>query len=196
LTPPVLIVDGVTGAGKTSVIAELRRRLPAEVEFIPEDDTLGDLMDQIRDEAWRAQPVFPALEGVLTRLEKALAENPQRRFLVERFHLTGYALFPEWKWYECFDARLRALGASIVLLTYPPHLAEARSIRRPDREAWDTGMDAYYGSRDAAVGAVLDSQRLRWEGLLKTHLPFLHIDTRTQEWRRCAATVHAYWTAA
>lgn len=41
---PVLLVDGVTGAGKTSVLAELRKNLGGDVTFIPEEETLGDLM--------------------------------------------------------------------------------------------------------------------------------------------------------
>jgi hypothetical protein len=196
LIPRILIVDGVTGTGKSSVLVELRKRLPREVEFIPEEDTLGDLMDQIRDPVWRAQPSFEALEAALVRLERDSPGDPRRPCLVERFHLTAFALFPEWKWYDGFDERLSKLGAAIVLLTFPPQYAEVRSVQRSDRKDWDKGMDAWYGSRARAISAVLDSQRLRVEGLLKTRLPFLHIDTRTKEWQRYAETIFAYWRTA
>ena len=40
IPPPILIIDGVTGAGKTSVLTELRSRMASTIEFIPEEDTL------------------------------------------------------------------------------------------------------------------------------------------------------------
>jgi len=96
----VLVVDGVTGAGKSSVLRALRSLLDASThgpltEFIYEDDTLGDIMDQVRDPDWRKAPSFEALEAVVTRVEKALAAVPSRRFVLERFHLTAYALHPD-----------------------------------------------------------------------------------------------------
>lgn len=84
----------------------------------------------------------------------------------------------------------------MVLLTFPPELAELRSIQRDDRKDWAQGMDKWYGSRTQAVEAVVESQRRRWEGLERTKLPVLHIDTREQDWRRYAETVMAYWMGA
>jgi hypothetical protein len=180
----ILVVDGVTGAGKSSILAELRERLDPNIVFIPEEETLGDLTNQIRDPAWREQPTFEALESVLSRVE---CESDS--FLIERFHLTSYALFPECKHYLGFDVRLQRRGAAIVLLTFPEDQAEERSIFRPDREKWQEEMAAWYGSREQAVAAVIESQKLRWDGLSKTNLPFLHIDTREKDWPRYAATI-------
>lgn len=95
----ILILEGVTGAGKTSVISELCQLVAPDVEFIPEDDTLGDLMNQIRDPSWCAQPTFAALDSVLARLsedrlEPGVAPQNGKCFLVERFHFTAFALFP------------------------------------------------------------------------------------------------------
>lgn len=188
-------MDGVTGAGKSSVLAEIRVRLPKDVEFIPESETLGDLMGQIRDSAWRAQPTFAALETITNHLERTVVANPRRNILVERFHLTAFALFPHWNYYERFDKRLRHLGAVMALLTFPREEVEERSIKRPDRDAWDSGMDAWYGSRSKAVEAATVSQEWRWEGLRRTRLPFVHIDTRNREWQRYATTILAYWMA-
>ena len=187
----ILIIDGITGAGKSSVLRHLRARVEASPEgaathFIPEDDTLGQLMDQVRDPAWRASPTFEALEAVLKRLERELAAEPARRFVVERFHLTTYALFPKWELLRGYDERLARLGAAQVLLSYPEALAERRAIERVDRveENWAQGMDAWYGSRAAALEAVLQSQRRRWEGQRESLLPFLHLDTREADWAR------------
>jgi thymidylate kinase len=195
MPPPILIIDGVTGAGKTSVLTELRSRMPSTVEFILEDDTLGDLMEQIRDPLWRAQPTFAALDSVLQRLEDGVASANGKRFVVERFHLTAFALFPQWEYYQTYDERLGKLGATIVLLTFPPEIAEARAIQRRDRQDWAEGMDDWYGSRAQAVDAVLESQKRRRTSLSKTRLPCLHIDTRGQEWRKYAETIIAHWTA-
>lgn len=190
---PILIIEGVTGAGKSSVIGALGVSLPRGAELIIEDETLGELMDQVRDPAWRARPRFDALEAVLERIERRADEAPGAAFLVERFHLTAYALFPEWERLDAFDARLAALGACVVLLSFPRADAEPRAIERRDRPEWAEGMDAWYGSRAAALAAVRSSQELRWDALTKTRLPFLHIDTRDQEWSRYARTIRAYW---
>jgi hypothetical protein len=81
----------------------------------------------------------------------------------------------------------------VVLLSYPELLAEDRSIERADRPAWAPGMDGWYGSRDKAIEAVLTSQRLRWEALSKTRLPFLHLDTRERAWPSYARAIRELW---
>lgn len=81
----------------------------------------------------------------------------------------------------------------MVLLTFPEHQAEDRSILRSDRDRGEEGMANWHGSREQAIAAVVESQKLRREGLLKTNLPFLQIDTREREWSRYAATIPAYW---
>ncbi|MBN1205564.1 MAG: hypothetical protein JXB05_11650 [Myxococcaceae bacterium] len=196
----ILIIDGITGAGKSSVLRELRARLEASPEgaathFIFEDDTLGQIMEQVRDPAWRASPTFEALEGVLDRMEQELAAVPARRFVVERFHLTTYALFPEWERLVRYEERLGRLGTAQVLLSYPEEQAERRAIERVDRmeENWAQGMDAWYGSRADALEAVLQSQRRRWDGLRRSMLPFLHLDTREADWARYASTLMTFW---
>ena len=75
----------------------------------------------------------------------------------------------------------------------PEDLAEGRSIYRADRESWDEGMAKWYGSRENAIEAVRTSQIRRREGLAKSRLPFLHVDTREQDWARYAETIRAYW---
>jgi predicted ATPase len=196
----VLVVDGVTGAGKSSVLRALRSFLDVSprgplTEFIYEDDTLGDIMDQVRDPEWRKAPSFDALEAVVMRVEKALAAVPSRRFVLERFHLTAYALHPDWKRLKQYDRRLANLGARQILLTYPSCLAEKRAIERPDRDSqqWSAGMDDWYGSRRSAVAAVVQSQRRRWSALQRSALPFLHVDTRENRWTSYAEATLVFW---
>ena len=196
----ILLLDGVTGAGKSSVLKELQARLDASSEAAPvsvifEDETFGEFMEQLRDPDWQRRPTFEALDRVLRQLEEGLAWSASRSFLVERFHLSYFALFPRWECFERYDVRLAQLGAAHVLLTFPEALIEARSIERPERaaEGWAQGMAAWYGSHEAAVQAALRSQRGRLEGLGRTALPFLHIDTREQDWPRYAETILRFW---
>jgi hypothetical protein len=164
-------------------------------EFIYEDDTLGDIMDQVRDPRWRKAPSFDALEAVVTRVEKELATEPSLRFVLERCHLTAYALHPDWKRLKRYDRRLATLGAKQILLTYPSGLAETRAIERPDRDdrQWAAGMDDWYGSRRSAVAAVVQSQRRRWTALQRSALPFLHVDTREENWTSYAQAAFVFW---
>jgi hypothetical protein len=191
----IVIIEGVTGAGKSSVIAELQTRLTDKYQSIQfrlilEEETLGDLMEQYRDPVWRANPHFASLESVLSGLESgASASDGPSLVLVERFHLTAFALLPRWSLLRRFDERLARLEAVHVLLTYPPSLAEQRAILRPDRTGWAVGMDDWYGSRTAAVRAAIVSQKRRWHGLTLSALPFLHLDTREQMWPRYADTI-------
>ncbi len=189
----ILIVDGVTGSGKTSTIQWLMSRHGSSITFISEDQTLGSIMEDIRDTEWRAHPRFPALESVLDRIEREIADEPNRLFLIERFHLTSYALFPIWDCFRTYDNRLRKLGSAIVLLSYPTELAEQRSIMCFEREKWAESMDEWYGSREKAIKAVQLSQGFRFEALSHTSLPFLHVDTRNKDWLRYSATIEAYW---
>ncbi len=73
-------------------------------------------MDQIRYPDWQIGPSFHALENVLCEL-KSLHQNhvsSNTLVLVERFHITTYALFPHWRRLKDIDARLAAIGASNV----------------------------------------------------------------------------------
>jgi hypothetical protein len=196
----IAIIDGVTGAGKTSALGLLEticRKGPWEkVIVIDEDRTLGNIMDQFQDPAWRAAPTFEAIESTVAFLEQTAASAGASRqlILVERLHLTTYALFPKWKYLQTFDQRLQKLDAVNVLLTFPPGEVETRSIERPDRadHNWAAGMDQWLGSRSNAVRDIRRSQQRRWQALKFSRLPFLHIDTRKRRWMQYARTIATY----
>jgi hypothetical protein len=144
MPPPILIIDGVTGAGKTSVLTELRSRMASTVEFIPEEDTLGDLMNQIRDPLWCAQPTFAALDSVLQRLEDGITNASNKHFVVERFHLTAFALFPRW---ECYQHMTSGSESSEPRLSYlrfrqnsPRHDPSIAGTDRIGPKGWTIGM--------------------------------------------------------
>ena len=196
----IAIIDGVTGAGKTSVVtlvAEIcRSSCWDEVLVIDEDRTLGNIMDQYQTPDWQANPTFEAIESTVMFLEQMSASpRPDRKLiLVERLHLTTYALFPKWEKLRVFDVRLGRLDAMNVLLTFPPGEIEARSIERPDRlnQDWAAMMDRWLGSRTNAVREIGRSQQRRWRALALSRLPFLHIDTRRRDWTRYATTMVSF----
>jgi hypothetical protein len=53
-------------------------------------------------------------------------------------------------------------------------------------------MEEWYGSREAAMKAVVLSQHRLIRALANTRLPFLQVDTRQQEWARYAESIVAY----
>jgi thymidylate kinase len=196
----IAIIDGVTGAGKTSVLTLLAETYHKghwdEVVVIDEDRTLGNILDQYQNPNWRAKPTFEAIESTIAFLEQmsASANADRKLILVERLHLTTYALFPKWKELRSFDRRLGRLNAVNVLLTFPPRETEERSIERPDRadENWAARMDQWLGSRRTAVLKIRRSQQRRWQALALSRLSFLHIDTRGRDWTRYAKTIAAF----
>jgi thymidylate kinase len=196
----IAIIDGVTGAGKTSVLTLLAENCHKghwdEVVVIDEDRTLGNILDQYQNPEWCANPTFEAIEATVAFLEQMSApENADGKLiLVERLHLTTYALFPKWEKLRSFDQRLGRLNAVNVLLTFPPRETEARSIERPDRadQNWAARMDQWLGSRRNAVLEIRRSQQRRWQALAFSRLSFLHIDTRGRDWMRYAKTITAF----
>jgi hypothetical protein len=74
---------------------------------------------------------------------------------------------------------------------------EGRCIERAERSerGWVAAMEAWYGSRDAAVEAARASQRRRWDVLAISSLPFLHLDTREQDWSRYADAIAEFWSS-
>jgi hypothetical protein len=191
----LVVIEGVTGAGKSRTIAALREwgmRAGQPVQVIDEDVTLGSFLDDVRTPAWQAQPAFPGLDAGLAALEAARRADPDALVLVERFHLSVYALFSRWRLLRRYDAALHALGAVHVLLDYHPRLTEQRSLLRPDRADWASGMDQHYGSRSLAIVAVKQSQARRRQALLLSELPYLHLDNSPGHWDDCAAAILAY----
>ncbi len=90
----ILIIEGVTGAGKTSVISALRSLLPPATIYIAEEETLGNIMNDLKDKRWREQPTFNALERVLKKVQEYYTSNPTINIVLERFHFTTYMMLP------------------------------------------------------------------------------------------------------
>jgi hypothetical protein len=160
--------------------------------LITEDETLGTIMEDVRDPSWASRPTFGALIAALVRIENLTARDDRCPILVERFHLTTYALHPHWDELRDFDSRLTAWGAIQVVLCLPESEIPGRSIFRRDRENWGSEMADWYGSEEAAVEAAKESQRRRIHALSLTQIPSIQIDTTDRDWHRYAAAIAAF----
>ncbi len=197
MQPRGLILEGVTGAGKSSTLAALSRcaSRPAWLEtahLIDEEETLGELMaEDLQDPSRSVAERTARLTRILGLVSAA---PPEAAFLLERFHLSYYALQPDWAPYVAMDAALAALGFRQVLLTIPEAEIRRRSLHRVDRaeEDWTPGMIAYFGSEAQALDALLVSRARRLECCAWTRLPTLILDTSTMEWDEIARQIAGF----
>lgn len=196
----ILILEGVTGSGKSQILRALGRR-PAFAtrlgpgRVISEDDTLGEVMDEIAKLGGPPARHLSRLDRILADLEREVKAAPEARFVLERFHLSYYALLPDWALYLPYERALERLGCASILLTIDPAVLTERSLDRIDRLAtdWTAGMVAHYGSREMALGAIAGSQRRRVEALSLTRLPTGVIDTTGQAWDAYAGAILKWW---
>jgi hypothetical protein len=199
----ILIIEGVTGAGKSETLRALARQ-PAFAarlgpgRVISEEDTLGEVMDEIAQFGGPPARHVWRLDRVMAALERESKAAPEARFVLERFHLSYYALLPDWTLYETYERALERLGCASVLLTVDPSALAERSLERADRRGtgWTEGMIAHYGSRDAALAAIARSQQRRLDALALTRLPTLVIDTTGQAWDAYAQEILSWWRKA
>jgi RimJ/RimL family protein N-acetyltransferase len=181
-----IILEGLTGTGKSHVIAAMRRsgRLPDAV--LGEEETFGDLMDEI-DAGDPVPDLLRRLDLVRARLAR------EDRYLVERLHPSYYALLPEWSYYRELDASLASSGARLVVLTVPPALLRERCLLRREHGGSDwQGFLERYGSEDGALRALRVSQDRRLEAVALTSMPGLVVDTAAMDWDACAASLAAF----
>jgi hypothetical protein len=179
-----VILEGLTGAGKTHTIAAMRELGLAPATVVPEEETFGELMDELDG------PVDPAhLVRRLTAVCARLGDD----FLLERFHLSYYALVPDWSHYAAIDAHLATLGVSLVLLGVGD--LRGRSLLRAEHGHTDWQHFAErYGSEENALAALDASQARRFEALRLTALRHLVIDTEARAWHDYARTIAAWAT--
>jgi hypothetical protein len=179
-----LIIEGLTGAGKSSLIAELKNILPAEQwQMIYEDETLGELLSELEDKETTNYQKCYRLRQVLTKVDG----NANHSYLLERFHPSYYALIPDWELFKEMDRWLAEKNFVLVMLYYDDSLLEERAMRHCDGK--DDGYDnavAYWGSKEKAIEAYKKSQDNRLECLGLTKMHYLKIDTSGREWPKYA----------
>jgi hypothetical protein len=197
---PGLIIEGVTGAGKSQVIEALKRN-PGLAELLghgriyPEDETFGEFMTELREPERTDIELCRRLAAVVADLKTGRkAWGPDYGFVLERFHPSYYALLPDWELYRGFDQAVGRMDCKTILLTYPDSHAQVRGLYRQDRakDSWTADMLRTHGSPAGVAEAIALSQRRRAEGLKLSLLPSLTLDTSRMDWDDLANRILAF----
>jgi hypothetical protein len=181
-----VVLEGLTGTGKTHTIAALGRLGALPAVLVPEDETFGDLTDELDSGAVEPRVLVRRLMAACERLEREQLAS----FVLERFHPSYYALVPDWDLYGDIDRRLAALGARTVGLTLPDGRLRERSLLRHEFQGRDwQGLSQRFGSEALALAALERSQRQRLEAVGLSQLPSLTLDTDAMAWDEYAAAI-------
>jgi len=197
---PGLIIDGVTGAGKSQVIEALKRnpglaQVLGPGRIFPEAETFGEFMTEMHEPDRSDIELCRRLTAVVADLKTGRkAYGPDYGFVLERFHYSYYALLPDWELYRGFDQTVGRLGCKAVLLTYPDSHAQVRGLYRQDRakESWTADMLRTYGSPAGVAEAIALSQKRRREALKHSLIPSLELDTARMDWDDLANRILAF----
>jgi hypothetical protein len=190
--PLKIILEGLTGTGKSQTIAALRGMGLLPELTVSEDETFGDLMAELAD-ARRSSATFIRRLVAITDL---LQREQPASFLLERFHLSYYAQVPIWSHYEEVDRQLVSIGASMVLLTVPDAMLEKRCLLREECGGSDwQDLSGRLGSEERALEVLRSSQQRRLEGLSYTRMRYITIDTTEKTWDAYARVI-ASWSSS
>ena len=178
-----LIIEGVAGTGKSTLFNKLKaskRLQSSRLQFISEDDTLGELFSEMQDKTIPHSTHVQRLQKVLNLIQAADADC----FILERFHHSFYALGIEWRFLEPIDKALANLNFNTILLDLDDQLFDERCFNRPEmsKTEWQDGFTRLYGTREKAVAAFRESQNRRRESLLLSKIPSRIINTSSMEW--------------
>lgn len=148
--------------------------------IISEEETLGELFSELRDKTITISDHLRRLKKVLAKLR--CTKKPP--IVLERFHLSYFALGIPWKHLQSFDIELSEMGFKTILLDIDNSQFEMRSLRRQELSSqnWESNFIKLYGSADMAVKAFRNSQKKRKEALSLSHLENQIIDTTKMNW--------------
>ncbi|MBI5630529.1 MAG: hypothetical protein HY921_06570 [Elusimicrobia bacterium] len=192
-----LIIEGVAGAGKSNILEALLKR-PGFVRWLGgglvlrEEQTFPDnLMAQLREPVLTDIQHCAPLRRATQKLARSWRDDQKLKYVLERFHPSYYALMPDWRLYRNVDSALAAMNCLLVLLHFPDKEIEKRTLDRPERahSDWKEEMLSYFGSREKALQALVESQARRFECLSLSRIPRLCIDTSDMNWDAAAEKI-------
>ena len=190
--PQGIIIEGVTGAGKTRTMKallsnEFVRQHWSPYDLFREKETFGEFMGDLqRYPDAPPQEKFRLLSNSIRTATSRAAQSDDYRFIMERSHYSYYALLPNWDLYKSFDEQLAGLNVHMFLLWIPEELLSDRSLFRRERRGWTSEFIEYFGSESEAIQAFRASQAARYEAIERSVIPHTVIDTRAMDWGRYA----------
>jgi adenylate kinase family enzyme len=186
-----LIIEGIPGTGKTSLLEKLRQdnigqKLKCSSEFIfSEEITQRVLEKQFNDGKLDKTNNIKLLEDIISPLENYQLKllnrgwsHLQFYYILERFHLThvSYYSYLGWEDVEDIDNRLYNLGSKVCLLTMKDKVFSDRLINRRG-EPWRKYLSRYGKTEKEIIKHYINQQKDLIELTRKTKLPLLMIDT-------------------
>jgi hypothetical protein len=172
----VVIIEGVPGAGKTSLQEHLRVSLQGRpASFFPEDALLFGWIhawlpgiDELR---------MSLMHRMLDHIERTLAESPRHLFVLNRFHISYlvFAKAPDVEAYDALIARLRKLAVLVLVpQAHPAQIAgRALHVERTDPQ-WRVHLNrrlAESGFADLAAMYTAEQDKVR-QMLATQQLPY------------------------
>jgi hypothetical protein len=174
----ILIIEGLTGAGKSSTISSLQKI--AQFHLVDEDATFDDFLSEFFADPDAA--AYKARDRMMRILDDIIRDHLSR-VVLERFHFSMLALGSEWNWYREIDERCAALNCKVINMVLPTELIAQRSLRRDEYggEDWQK-LIPHYGSEEKALSILRQAQRLRIEALGGSCLESKFIETSQKAW--------------
>jgi hypothetical protein len=174
----ILIIEGVTGAGKSSTISSLQKI--ATFHLVDEDATFDDFLSE-----FFADPDGAAHKARdrMMRILDDITSDDLGHVVLERFHFSMLALGSGWNWYREIDERCAAFNCKVINMVLPPELIARRALRRDEYggEDWQN-LILYYASEERALSVLRQAQRLRIEALGESRLESKSIETGQKAW--------------
>lgn len=182
----VIIIEGVPGAGKTTLQEQLRQSVHGRVVHVfPEEALLFGWihawlpgMDELR---------MSLMHRLVDHIEYSLAQHPQSLFVLNRFHIS-YLVFAKAPDRQAYDSLLAKLRKLAVLVLVPQlgatNIADRTLHLERNDPLWRTHLDkrleasgshnlaAMYLAEQDRVRQILSIQQLPYEILEATEFAF------------------------
>lgn len=186
-----IIIEGVSGSGKTTILKEITKILNSNKinhKIFSEDITFGDFMTEIKENKTKNK-LFR-----LHEINNKIKETNDKVIILERFHLSYYAITGNWEQYKIIDEYLAENNFVLILLSYNNNFIFDRAINHfdiKDKVLLDDFIN-YFGSFDNMLKSYEESQNRRLNALNKTKLKYLNIDTSERKWDKYLSKIYNF----
>jgi thymidylate kinase len=207
-----LIVEGIPGTGKTTLIREIQRmerfvaRQAVSFLLFGEEMTQRTLEWKTLQGTLKPDDHFALFDELLMLLEQQQirfhergwkGENASQQFLylLERFHLTHTTYYPylEQADFTQVEERLLKVGARGCLLVMEPSVMRQRIIDSRPYPGWRAYIARYGADEKAIIEHYIRQQNAMLERAKQSRLSWLVLDTSQMNWVELAPRILAHW---